>query len=144
MTTLWKAIPIKEYEHIMSGREKAEESPVQNSNEHLLEFLPKKMQEKARKVLQAINQNADFHWKSSGEIITNGQEIPYSHLSDLLYLAVRPHPIRNPNIPGLNEFINAIKSNNVPTSLLGLPFIKLMEEKENQLDKFKWINFNKL
>jgi len=141
MTSLWKAIPIKEYELIMAGREHPVESSSHDTSEHLLEFLPKKLQEKAGKLLKVINQNLDFQWKTSGEIISNGQEIPFSHLSDLLLLAVRPYPTRYNDVPGLEPFIKTIKSNNVPHALLGMPFIKLMESKEN--NGLKWVNFIK-
>lgn len=140
MTTVWKTLPLEIYNNLMMGEEEEEErdnerAVADKTNENILQYLPKRYQEKAGKLLSILKTSQKFRWNSDGVVIFNEIKIPNSHISDLLLLSLRPFKTKHMTIPGVKEFIQTLTELNVPKTLLSSPMIQLINEvgeKSNQ------------
>ena len=122
---IWKALPLNEYLRLTGElQQEDEEQPAsRDESANILQFLSERNQDKGRKILIALKGNEDFTWNHSGDVTYKGIKIPNAHMADLLSFSLRTLPLKKAKIPGLDEFINTIKSMNLPKSLFAAPFL---------------------
>ena len=118
---------------------------VNIKDESLLEYIPDRLKDKALKILRILQKNKRFTWDSQGQVSYDGKSIPFSHLSDLLYAAVRPVPAKNHDYPGIHQLITTLRELNVPQTLLSPNFRDAVYKgtlEVKQKPDFKWVRFD--
>jgi hypothetical protein len=93
----------------------------------ILKSIPDAQRSRARNLINAILPDHDFKWDATGRIIYRGSKIPQSNIVDLLSVATKSTKLRKLNIPALKEFMEFLKSINVPRHFLGVHFAILMD-----------------
>ena len=128
-----------------------EEEPVDDalSVDMVVEAVPKNVRNRVRALLSHITNNGRLTWNKQGEIHYEGQNIPGSHITDLVkdsqYKYKHFHPV------GHDVFYRALKDMNIPTGLLGHqeklqpkktpPGIRAPQTRPKEKLPIKWLKF---
>jgi hypothetical protein len=106
----------------------------------LLQLIPLQQRKKSRQLLELISKSKNISWNELGEILVNGALIHKSNIVDLVAVATKNGKLRKSQIslPGLNQLIAFIREANIPNSLLGSEFIRILEEKKTRCG---WVDY---
>ena len=80
------------------------------------EAIPKTYMKKARFLLDHIRKSPDMGWNSRNELLLDGQRLNNTNIIDLIDELVRPRSLRDPR--GIDEFVRALKKDNLPETLV--------------------------
>ena len=104
----------------------AEEAPVSEPSnvadtdeigDELLESVPKKFKSKAKIFLNKLRKDMNVRWDSKGTFYFKGQEVPNTHIIDLVHDALRERKTHEPH--GWKVFAKALKEGNYSQDLVG-------------------------
>ncbi len=80
----------------------------------LIPGLPKTNRPAAKLLIGHIASTEALDWNENGEVIVNGERVLNSNITDLISAVSRQR--KNPQIVGLDVFVRALKTSNVPQS----------------------------
>ena len=96
------------------------ESPQQEtrlSRDHILKTIPKHIKHKAEAVLDHIDNHSDkINWSNTGELVLHGQDVPNSHILDVLKGLLYNYKSFDP--VGKEDFRAILLETNIPRSLI--------------------------
>jgi len=98
-------------EQKMMNRTNAEDLETQ-----VVQSIPLGNQYKARRLWRYIKNDDDVEWSDKGELIYRKSLIPNSHAIDIVTDLLSRSSASSP--PGSSEFIQSLKNNNVPNTLI--------------------------
>ena len=81
-----------------------------------LEAIPKPFMKKAQLLLEQIRKSPNIGWNTRNELLLGGERVQNTNIIDLIDELVRPRSKRNPR--GIHEFVQALKENNLPETLI--------------------------
>ena len=79
--------------------------------------LPKTLQNRGRLLLDYLKEATDLRWNDRGELISGGDTIKGSNVSDLIHETIRTRKLGDEPI-GWKTYSNALKQSNVPSDLI--------------------------
>lgn len=125
-------IPFEKYERLLKQKPQTDQSreatpqitieePVEVNSSlptpDIISSLPSNIKKRGERLLTALN--GVLKWNEKGEIIIDGEVIPFTHITDLIKDALTSLKTFDPS--GSREFYRLIKSSNVPLSLIANP-----------------------
>ena len=84
----------------------------------IIDSVPKLLSKKAEHLLEHIKDNG-IVWNERGEIISNGELIPNSNISDLVHETIRDRKRKGDQPKGWATFAKALHASNIPLELVG-------------------------
>jgi hypothetical protein len=103
-----------------------------------IEYMPKRLQRKARALLTILLQSPAFRVAADGSVIIDGNRVPESHISDLLSIAVQPGYLKTYTYPGEVEFVKLLRVAHVPRNLLSSRFLDRLQHSTAFPTTSKW------
>ena len=102
---------------IVEERDRTTEKPVSKlSADVIIAHLPKRNKSKAEALIKVVDQHPVLTWNERGELVVDGNPVPYSHISDLLHDALNN---TKHEAVGCRLFYKHLE--NIPQSLINNP-----------------------
>ena len=79
--------------------------------------LPKTLQNKGKMLLDYLKEATDLRWNDRGELLSGGEPIKGSNVSNLIHETIRTRKLGDEPI-GWKTYSNALKQSNVPSDLI--------------------------
>ena len=79
--------------------------------------LPKTLQNKGKMLLDYLKEATDLRWNARGELLSGGEPIKGSNVSNLIHETIRTRKLGDEPI-GWKTYSNALKQSNVPSDLI--------------------------
>lgn len=92
--------------------------PTRNTTKINIDMFPKQYQNKARNLLNHIENEPSLGWNDRGEVQIRGEPINGSHIIDVVSDLVRPKRKNAESPTGMTDVIDALRQSNVPMSLI--------------------------
>lgn len=90
-----------------------------NATDLQLTPIPRPYKKKAQSLVDHIEKSPNISWNQRNEIIIDGETLANSNIIDLIDDLVRPKSKRDPR--GIHDFVQALKKDNIPESLINNP-----------------------
>ena len=104
-------VPIEEWEKESPQKE------VRLSRDHIVKTMPKHIKHKAEAILDHIDNHSDeINWSKTGELVLHGQQVPNSHIVDVLKGVLYNYKSFDP--VGKEDFRTILLTTNIPRSLI--------------------------
>ena len=110
--------PVAAMESLMpTTMEGASEGVAAPMKETIISQLSKNKRHRATQLLNFLDQNKDFTWSNSGNIVVKGKVIPNMTIYDLLFDYVTPS-VKDRNTPGIKFVDSLLAEQNVPSTYI--------------------------
>lgn len=115
-TLLSHPVPATEKKELRTG-----ETAKELIKSRIVDSMPKTLKNKARRVMDMVQENPNVDFSSSGQLVVDGKAIQGSNMEDLVHNVVRTRRLNSmvEEPTGWKDFLAFLTKANAPSSLLG-------------------------